>query len=120
MVTGEVTPDGEVVVRISVAGQVWRAVIDPGFNGHVELPEALFRQLRPLFHTQALVELAAGQEIVEDIFIVDFPFDGHIIAADATFVDGADILIGTALLRDYRLDINFVTQSVTLERVAGR
>ena len=78
----------------------------------------LFRPLRPLFQTQAIVELAAGQETVEDIFIVDFPFDGQIIAADATFVDGSDILIGTALLREYRLDINFVARTVVLERVA--
>jgi len=118
VVTGEVTPDGEVLIHIAVAGRTWPAIIDTGFNGHVELPEALFQPLRPLFHTQAIVELAAGQETVEDIFIVDFPFDGVVVAADATFVDGDSILIGTALLCDHRLAIDFVARTVTLERVA--
>ena len=42
-----------------------------------------------------------------------------IVAADATFVDNPDILIGTALLSDYRLEINFVARTVVLERVVA-
>jgi len=40
-----------------------------------------------------------------------------VVVAETTFVSGHDILIGTRLLREYRLQINFVSQTVELERV---
>lgn len=47
---------------------------------------------------------------------VDFPFDGT-VTAEATFVPGQEILIGTRLLSRYRLEVNFVQRTVLLERV---
>ena len=41
MITGSVTADGVPVVPITVADKEWRATIDTGFNGDLELPEAL-------------------------------------------------------------------------------
>ena len=52
------------------------------------------------------------------MFIVDFPFDGEVNAADVSFVDGDEILVGTAMLRGYRLEGDFVARTVNLERVA--
>jgi hypothetical protein len=60
--------------------------------------------------------LAGGQVIEEDAFLVDFPFDGISVLATATFVNGSQILIGTNLLREYRLQIRFVHKTVELER----
>jgi hypothetical protein len=37
--------------------------------------------------------------------------------AEATFVDGDSILVGTGMMRDYRLNIDFVARTVKLERV---
>lgn len=39
------------------------------------------------------------------------------MAAEATFVATDEILIGTRLLRNHRLEINFATGEVLLERV---
>jgi hypothetical protein len=60
--------------------------------------------------------LAANQRIEEDVFLVDFPFDGRMVRAQATFVDGDEILIGTRLLRAYRLRIDFPARTVALEK----
>jgi clan AA aspartic protease len=117
MVTGSVTPDGVPVVVLPVAGQDWRAVIDTGFNGELELPEKLFHALQPLLFKQMIYQLGSGQTAQEDVFLVDFPFDGQTTAAEATFVDSDEILIGTRLLRDYRLEIDFPAGTVRLERV---
>ncbi len=62
--------------------------------------------------------LAGGQIIEETLYLVDFSFDGRTVSAEATFVAGAHILIGTHLLRDYSLLINFTNKLVQLERVA--
>jgi hypothetical protein len=39
------------------------------------------------------------------------------VTAEATFVSGDTILIGTAMLRGYRLEVDFVARTVKLDRV---
>jgi hypothetical protein len=60
--------------------------------------------------------LAANQRIEEDVFLVDFPLDGQIVRVQSTFVDGNEILIGTGMLREYRLSIDFPARTVVIEK----
>ena len=113
---GTVSDIGVPIITLSVAGQEWTATIDTGFNGDLELPEALRNVLNPQYVGKVTSALAGGQTIEEDVYLVDFPFDGDIILARATFVIGSEILIGTHLLREYRLQIDFVRQTVMLEK----
>ena len=94
----------------------WSATIDTGFNGDLELPDALREPLNAQYVGRATAALAGGQSVEEDLYLVDFPFDGRIVQAEATFVSGSRILIGTRLLREYSLQINFVSRTVQLER----
>ena len=50
--------------------------------------------------------------------MLDFPFDGETLLAEPTFVAEQEILLGTYLLRRYRLTIDFPAQTVQLEWVA--
>jgi hypothetical protein len=61
--------------------------------------------------------LAAGQIIEEPTYIVEFPFDGQVYLAEATFADHDEILIGGHLLREHCLEINYPARTVRLERV---
>lgn len=45
-----------------------------------------------------------------------FPFDGEVIDANVTFVSGDKILIGTQMLRKYRLEVDFPAGTVVLQR----
>ncbi|MCS6859572.1 MAG: hypothetical protein NZT92_04535 [Abditibacteriales bacterium] len=117
MIVGRVTSDDVPVITLVVAGQTWAVIIDMGFNGDLELPVVLRAFLNARFAGRVRSLLAAGQSIVEDRYLVDFPFDGQTVVAVATFVPGDEILIGTNLLRAYRLEINFVARTVLLERV---
>ena len=117
MIYGTVSIDGVPTITLSIASQDWRATIDTGFNGDLELPEFLRNSLNARYVGQVTSALAGGQTIEEAVYLVDFPFDGKIIHAEATFVDGHQILIGTHLLREYRLQIDFVLQTVELEKV---
>jgi len=47
---------------------------------------------------------------------VDFPFDGQLLKAEASFVEGSEILIGTKLLAKYRLTIDFLKRMVRIDR----
>src|SRR5437879_12176344 len=115
--TGHVTLDGEPIILIEVSGRQWSAIIDTGFNGDLQLPNALRSATNPRRRGTVLSLLAGGTSILEEVFEVQFPFDGRIVLADATFVVGGDLLIGTHLIRSYRLIIEFVAQTVELDQI---
>ena len=73
---------------------MWQAIIDTGFNGDLELPEALRAAVRPRFIGRISSALAGGQRIEEDVYLVELPFDGHTVHAETTFVPGNEILMG--------------------------
>ncbi len=118
MIRGIVSTDGVPVIILPIANQNWKATIDTGFNGDLELPDSLRNFLNAHYVGRVTSALAGGQTIEESVYLVDFPFDGEIMKAEATFVANHEILIGTHLLREYRLLVNFVSQTVELERVS--
>jgi predicted aspartyl protease len=114
---GQVDADGVPTLVLPVAGQDWKAIIDTGFNGDLELPDRLRGSVNPRLTGLSLSQLASGQAVVEELYDVDFPFDGRTILAEATFAPGAEILVGTHLLLDYRLEVHFPNRTVLVERV---
>lgn len=119
MIHGTVSSDGVPTITLSIAGQDWPAMIDTGFNGDLELPDALQNIVRARHVGRVTSLLAGNQSIEEDVYLVEFPFDGQLIQAEATFVSGSQILIGTHLLREYLLQIDFVAKTLRLERREG-
>ena len=117
MVEGIVTDDGTPVVKIPLAGTNWVAVVDSGFNGDLELPDSLRQFVNARFEVEVVSQLAGNQQIREYGYSVDFPFDGRVMTALATFVPGDEILLGTGLLREYRLEIDFPAKQVQIERL---
>ena len=118
MITGIVTREGQPTIVVSVGEQEWSSVIDTGFNGDLELPEWLRPHVNARFRGLVRSLLGGGQQVEEAVYLVDFPFDGEIVLADATFVEGQGILVGTHLMRQYHLDIDFPGQTVRLERLS--
>jgi predicted aspartyl protease len=94
----------------------WPATIDTGFNSDLELPEALRSSVNPRFMASSRFFLAGGQSVVEDVYLIVFPFDGLMLEAETTFIPDADVLVGTGLLRRHKLEIDFPSASVRLER----
>ncbi len=117
MITGTVTPGRLPVITVAVGGLDYRAIIDTGFSGDLELPASMASALNPRFIGRGRSVLAGGQTVEEDCYLVDFPFDGRVMQATVTFVTGGEVLIGTRFLRDYRLEIDFVAQELILERL---
>lgn len=83
----------------------------------MELPEALRESLNARFIGRMSSLLASGQHIEQDVYLVDFPFDGETVRAEATFVPGDELLLGTQLMQQYRLELHFPDQTVRLEEV---
>ena len=117
MIQGTVSDTGVPTITLSIAGQEWAATVDTGFNGDMELPETLRKVLNPQYIGEVISVLAGGQTIEEELYRVNLPFDGKMISAEATFVVGSEILIGTHLMQEHRLQIDFVKRTVVLEKV---
>ncbi len=119
MIRGRVTDDGSPVIMALIAGREWSAIVDSGFNGDLELPDELRSHVDAEEFGPIESALAGGQVLTEEAFLVDFPFDGRTVRALATFVPGHEILVGTRLLRNHTLTIDFPAGTVLLERAAA-
>jgi clan AA aspartic protease len=117
MIVGRVTPDDEPTLDLILGGRAWPALVDTGFNGFLELPNALQPVLNPRYLHDSVSVLAAGQSIIEQIFEVTIPFDGRPTVAEVSFAPVQQILVGTKLLANHELTINFKARTVRIERV---
>jgi predicted aspartyl protease len=115
VISGYVSEDYAPVIEIEVAGKRWPALVDTGFNGDLELPLGLKPAVNARFLGHVHSHLAGGQTIEEEAFVVEFPFDGRLCSALATFVAGPEILIGMYFLRRYRLEIDVPARSVLVQ-----
>ena len=82
----------------------------------LELPESLFHQVTIEYLGLVTVQLAAGKESKEEFYRVRVPFDGGTVEAEASFVSNNTILIGTRLINDYLLLVDFPKRHVELNR----
>jgi predicted aspartyl protease len=117
-VTGEVDDRGTPIIRLNLGGRDWIAVIDTGFDGDLLLPEELATHFPGPLWGRLRVILGGGQVVIEDVFTVSFPFDGELRYLKASFAPVEELLIGTAMLANYRLEINFATRTLILEKVS--
>jgi predicted aspartyl protease len=115
VIEGSVTAEGVPEITLMIGGRPWIAVVDTGFNGDLELPLALREFVNPRYLCRIRSQLAGGKTIEEDCFLIDFIFDGEQIEAEATFVNETNLLIGTHLLQQHRLTIDFVRQTLSLK-----
>ena len=114
---GEVNAEGVPILKLRLAGEEWQAIVDTGFNGDLEPLVSLRAFVDARFICRIRSSLAGGQMIEEDSYLVDFHFDGQTVTAVATFVSGKEVLIGTHLLRQHRLEIDFTERTLSLARV---
>jgi len=117
VIQGVVSEDGTPLVTLSINNETRDGIIDTGFNGDLELPDELREKLNPVFVGRVLSALAGGQTVEEDIYLVEILFDGNMMHAEASFVAGTQILIGTRILQNYLLQIDFVRKAVQLSKV---
>ena len=118
MIGGIVTDDGVPLIVLRLADEDWTAVVDTGFNGALELPAALSLRLDVKPAGSVRSELASGVVVQEDVFRVRVSFDGDFVDADVTFAEVDHVLVGTWMLLEHRLEIDFPKGTVRLSRTA--
>jgi predicted aspartyl protease len=115
--TGEVNSEVTPVLHLNLAGLEWLAIIDTGFNGDLELPDVLAAHFGGIPSGQEHSMLADGSIVIDDLFMIDFPFDNQVVKARVSYAPARYVLIGTGLMADYRLEIDFPAKVVQLNCV---
>jgi clan AA aspartic protease len=114
------TPTVALEVRGSRGSMRITAIIDTGFDGYVCLPTSFAVQLGLELVSQGSVELADGTVKTELLFAGSVGFLGGTRPVQIYLTDSEDALIGTSLLADCRLLIDFRAGSVRLSRKPPR
>ena len=91
---------------------VW---IDTAFDGHLVFPKSLIEELdlESLVETEAI--LADGRKVVLETFLCHLEWFGNSIPLQVIANDGKMPLLGTGLLEEHVLHIDYRTKQVTLE-----
>jgi clan AA aspartic protease len=96
------------------------AVLDTGFSDYVCLSRANQKSMNLQPVGRMPYELADGSLVDEDVFLGEVTFDGQRQRVLVTLTDSTDSLIGTALLKDCSLRIDFVRRIVEVRRAKRR
>ncbi|MBM3237332.1 hypothetical protein FJZ31_13650 [Candidatus Poribacteria bacterium] len=122
MITGQINQAFSPILRVTVYGNKGEVtidgILDTGFDGFICLPIAVAVPLGLELIDVTDSELADGT-IVQDelVFAGKVLWDGEVIDVDVVLTKSADTLIGTAMLMNSDVRINFHTGEVLIEQV---
>lgn len=119
MPTGHFRGSGSPMVWLTLAGNTFEAVLDTGFEGGLQLPDAWRIPLLPLLtrpHQQLTYQLPDGRLTKKYSFWLDIDLGGDQLVVETIFMDSDEILLGVDALRDYRLTVDFPAGMVAVDR----
>lgn len=103
-------------IKLRVKGRrqavVIEAVLDTGFNGSLSIPISIAVPLGLELIGREPVEYADGRTSYELIFSVEVILDGKSKSVLTTLTGSSEALVGTALLNNYEVRLNFKTQKI--------
>lgn len=110
MITGAVQSSGDAVIPLRVRGRPatsvdLAAVVDTGFNDWLALPRSEIAALELPLRETARYTLADGSEVETPLFLAEVEWLGRWRRVLALEMEGGP-LIGMAMLRDCRLEID--------------
>lgn len=118
-IKGCVNEYGQPLIEINVMGIrkgiTCPAVINSGFNGDVCVPTPIAIQLGLELVAAYPIELADGTVRNELVFAGEVVFNGRRESAEILLTEAQDTLLGTGLLLDSVLEINFPKRAVEIK-----
>lgn len=110
---GLVNPRGEPIVLLRIEGLELEVVVDTGFNGSLAVPQGRIPGLRPTF-TQ-YVSLADGTLKPVGVASGKIHWCGVEKQVEITVLPSGEPLLGTEMLVDCKLEIDFRARTVLID-----
>lgn len=122
MIEGTIRGTGTPLLALQVIGKggvgiTVEGVLDTGFDGFLCLPVPLAVSLGLELIDVTRTELADGT-VVEDelVFAGQAEWDGVVMDVDILLTRSADVLIGTAFLKEYLIQLDYKAKTVRIEK----
>ena len=120
MIEGIVNDFDEPIIRLDIHissnnSKKVNAIIDTGFNGYISIPTILIEQSNWDFIGTEEYELANGDIVEEKLYLGKIIFDGDEIEVFSLTNRTKDVLIGTKILKNKILKVDFKDSKVTIE-----
>lgn len=119
MLKGKITDDLEPIVDIELIFQKEKilqiAVIDTGFNGSLSIPSKLIHESGWQFIGFERYEIADGKILEANVYLGKVIFDGSEHEVECIASHSKEILLGTKLLKNKVLFVNFKTKSLYIK-----
>jgi len=121
MIEGFVNEFDEPIIEIDMkfnteGSKKIEAIVDTGFNGYISLPTPLIEKCKWEFLGTEEYELANGEVTIEKVYLGDIIFDGEELLVFGLANRSYDTLIGTKLLKDKILKVDFKVSKVVIEK----
>ena len=121
MIIGFVNESDEPVIEVKLdLGKEKRAVnavIDTGFNGYISVPKKLIDESDWDFLGIEEYELASGELMRERVFLGRIEIGREKLAVFILSSNSSDTLVGTKLLKNRVLTINFADKTLKIKEV---
>jgi clan AA aspartic protease len=113
---GWVDANGEAIVPIALAaGVTINFVIDTGFDGELLLPASVAETLLLPIIGERECLVVGGAILTNFTSLVEIDWMGSPRVTEVILSEGDDYLVGTSLLRQTRLKIDYIARSVVIE-----
>ena len=118
MIRGFVNENDEPLVPITLLlknrPRRFQAVLDTGFNGYLSVPETVVQRSGWDFVGYEEYEIATGDRVRERVYLGEVIFDRQRLTTHVVTSRAEDILIGTRLLLDKALHLDFKKRTVRI------
>ena len=118
MIKGKISDNNEPLISLKLKGATRShkvlAIIDTGFNGYLAVPRNIIMGQGWQLIGSEKYEVATGKLEVFDVFLGEIEWGKKSKSVYAMVTDSQDILIGTKLLKDSTLIINFPAKKVRI------
>ena len=123
MIMGVILTNGSPVIELKVRGVrqevTVEGILDTGLNGFLCLPTSIAVSLGLELIDTVTAELADGTTVEDElVFAGQAEWDGTLMHIRLTLTDSEDALIGTAFLTGYRVELDYPTSTISIEKTA--
>jgi clan AA aspartic protease len=122
MIEGTIQGTGTPLLALKVIGKggvgiTVEGILDTGFDGFLCLPIPLAVSLGLELIDVTRTELADGTVVEEElVFAGQAEWDGVVMDVDILLTRSADVLIGTAFLKEYLVQLDYKANTVMIEK----
>jgi clan AA aspartic protease len=119
MIQGSVDQNLQAKVPVSILDKADKistldAVVDTGFSGHLSISVYELHKINLIFSHSQKFELGDGRIVRQKVFLGQIIFDNQKLAANVLVSKSRDTLIGTALLTNKKLEIDYTNIGVQI------